>query len=788
MEVNVLDAINKITLSKIALRQAADYSVNQASYLLSSQGGYYDLTKIDSYNCIPYWKIYDFDNLPDYKKNLKKVQLYFFKKYTEQFEGEVQFPEYEKIEFQRTAEQKIIFGSNDKITLKREMVEISEPSSISISGDIKTERLFEVGKNEFISSTELYDRVKNSKTYSEASQKIKDFENELNNGKGSFPGYLSENIEVRLTPENIFWSGSSSPLKGLTGSISVDSTDPSDVKIKCEATEPALDCIGAYVDTIAKGCPFESWEGNYAVFGCGSFPVGKNHDAYCFVFKPECSGSASVPFQVGKSVQYTPGSTIEYSIRVLVEITDKSQDHFVYDYGTRKNELKKDELKFYLLFGNKEIEPQKNYCPRKEDVDIIPTTPSQNRCYCVLSSCGGSCWWGTTGPFLCPDSACPSTTTTTVPSRGIGDLISCPSNVAMYMNSYNQHRALIQEATRMYGLTNYFSDQEALDFVAGIITTESNWNQWTGCTENGGCGIMQITKPTADGGCPEFGGFEGIKTSLEANIRCGVKILTGKIGYMDRLNKYDSQNLLKIGAAAYNGGQGTIQKAIQLAGDSKWENINNLGIMTEACKLVGYANPSAKAEIILRYVDQKVYPYYQSWSSCQRQTLQTCLPSQFNIPPLAQRDPAWGYGKEQDNWCGITAAAMLFSYASGTSITPKDVYEYCCGPECGSCYAWSTCAAKEFTGSNMKASILPKTEKEYIEGLRSFVCDKKKPVIAHVSIYGGIDHFVLVTGVTSNSVFFNDPWYGTQRELSHSEFFDLAKSPKSASYRVLYLP
>jgi hypothetical protein len=44
----------------------------------------------------------------------------------------------------------------------------------------------------------------------------------------------------------------------------------------------------------------------------------------------------------------------------------------------------------------------------------IKTTESTYGCYCSVSSCTGSCWWGNSGPYKCSPSICETTKTSTI--------------------------------------------------------------------------------------------------------------------------------------------------------------------------------------------------------------------------------------------------------------------------------------------------------------------------------------------------------------------------------------
>lgn len=501
MEVNVIDGINKVELTKIALEQSLKNSFYQASYLVSEQGGYYDLIDVDSYDCIPYWRVYDDATLPDYENNLEQTTLHFFNKYADSFEGEADIPDYNSVSVEKVSgKTKVKASSDEQLKLSRPMVEVSDNSELTTEVKLRTLRLFQIGKENFVDNDLLGEQIKGSTTYEEVLTRISGLQSELNDDEF---GYGIENVEIELKP---------TVTVGLDGSLAA---------------------------------------------------------------------------------------------RVLVMMTDNSGEYVAYDYSSQKTEMKKIVLKFYLLVGEHVITPEINECEIKEEIIEVTTT-----------------------------------TTTTIPVGGDGDLISCPDSVTRYMDDYSTYRDTIVSAIQEAGLTDLMPMEKAINLVAAIITQESGWNQDTGCSEIIGCGMMQITKSSA-GGCTDLGGWDGIKTDANKNIRCGVRILKSKLRFMQKFNDYDEENLIKITFAAYNGGQGTIQRAIENAEDSKWEIFGTLDNLARACEEKSiesgnewllWFNPDArtdcrengfngyecKALIIQIYVDH-VYGYYEDWMSCERE-------------------------------------------------------------------------------------------------------------------------------------------------------------------------
>ncbi len=246
-------------------------------------------------------------------------------------------------------------------------------------------------------------------------------------------------------------------------------------------------------------------------------------------------------------------------------------------------------------------------------------------------------------------------TSTTIASTCQEKIISCPSNIeSSWIDGFNQYYDLIREAVIEENLEKYTgSIDDAIYLVAGIITQESGWDQESGCSPTNGCGIMQITEETANGSCntDELGGFEGIKNDIIKNIRCGIRVLKNKMSYMQSLNNYDSENLIKLSLAAYNKGQGTIEVTINSAGSSRWSDIAQIQYIAEGTRRYGICNDPSKykircghvsdcyecsAAIVIYYVDI-VSNYYSSWKQCQKQS--TCQTTTTTIIDASQWPP-----------------------------------------------------------------------------------------------------------------------------------------------------
>jgi hypothetical protein len=94
-ETNMIQAINKFESAKRSLSQALKYSFYQASNDVLLNGGYTDISLADSYSCIPYYKIYSAEEIPEFDSNVEDMTVFYFSEYSDALEDEeISIPEY----------------------------------------------------------------------------------------------------------------------------------------------------------------------------------------------------------------------------------------------------------------------------------------------------------------------------------------------------------------------------------------------------------------------------------------------------------------------------------------------------------------------------------------------------------------------------------------------------------------------------------------------------------------------------------------------------------------------
>src|SRR3989338_7531831 len=247
-----------------------------------------------------------------------------------------------------------------------------------------------------------------------------------------------------------------------------------------------------------------------------------------------------------------------------------------------------------------------------------------------------------------------TTTSTTIASTCQEKIISCPENICLVhignqkcIEGYNKYYNEIEDAIILENLQDYTGTVEnAIYLVASIIGTESGWDQETSCIAGRGCGIMQVTRNTAESSCSDIGTWEEIGSDTIKNIRCGIRVLKNKFSQLDNyaslgydFKEHGTSNYIKSALAAYNGGAALVFEAVKDTGSTNWYTYGNLDSLTIGarkydvcvtgdpyCESQGYDCYQCKAAVIRTYVNIKAGQYYDVWPQCQKESV--CTTSQ----------------------------------------------------------------------------------------------------------------------------------------------------------------
>jgi len=175
VEKEILAAINRMEFLKREIPVAIQYSFYQASYDLTSRGGY--TTFSTSYNCIPYWKVFSQNNIPDAEANMQNVFLKIFSRYTTEL-GDVTttFPKFQ-VTFDKDAGNMKVFSSDKIVMQNPDVYLLKEDATFEQRFDTKVFVMFDAAKD---FAEKISQEISSSSSYSDAVKRIGDAQTEFN--------------------------------------------------------------------------------------------------------------------------------------------------------------------------------------------------------------------------------------------------------------------------------------------------------------------------------------------------------------------------------------------------------------------------------------------------------------------------------------------------------------------------------------------------------------------------------------------------------------------------------
>lgn len=159
-ERDIIKLINEMEWGKRIIPQVLEYSFYQSSYSLASKGGYFDSNEVASYNCIPYWRIYDDTYFPDsLEDNLNKTFIKYLNEYANALR--INFPRYEITYQEEDDGITVVLEGAENLELERGIAKVEDESDFTGKFNINVFQLFETGK-EFVNKDTISSAVKNS--------------------------------------------------------------------------------------------------------------------------------------------------------------------------------------------------------------------------------------------------------------------------------------------------------------------------------------------------------------------------------------------------------------------------------------------------------------------------------------------------------------------------------------------------------------------------------------------------------------------------------------------------
>jgi len=390
LEVNVIEGINKFELTRMALSQALEYSFYQSIYLTSPRGGFHNMGGSESYDCVPYWRVYGVQNFPDFSST-SVLMLEILNNYVGELDtGEVGISGYMYSFISRDAddEGKVIaraYGS--KISLDREKLHIEDDSILEREIKTNVAKMYGLGKEKFLDTDSVKEKIEEAnENMPESCKEINlcdDYGNCFFKGKRicendkptseevleeycpGWESHMSLLVQTKLSELNDPSNGIKVEVKKISDPSFIG--EPSSTKgseddeCDCKISD-SVNC-GGYSQKEGE-CPPSYYHG---IKGCRKvyYPDGLYKGCFC----DDAGGSYKCSYC---SERYRLITDITYnydyfaSAIVSVEITDTSGEKYpVYDPVEKTTKFRPITLKFRVLSGNV-----------YEDITNILTNPS----------------------------------------------------------------------------------------------------------------------------------------------------------------------------------------------------------------------------------------------------------------------------------------------------------------------------------------------------------------------------------------------------------------------------
>ena len=387
LEVNVIEGINKFELTKMALSQSLEYSFYQSVYLTSPKGGFYNVGGVESYDCVPYWRVYGVQNFPDFSST-SVLMLEILNNYVKELDtGEVDIPKYMYSFISRDVddEERVIaqaYGS--KISLDREKLHIEDDSILEREINTNVAKMYDLGKEKFLDTDSVKEKIEeaneNMRTFNCKEINLCDdygncffkgtricennkptLEEVLEEYCPNWESHMNQLIQTKLSELDDSGNGIKVDVKKISDpsfigkcSLSVGSEDD-----KCDCIEfKKYNCDGG---SSSWGCGCCKNCGGFCCKKCDeSDGIGCSLDGYGTCTSDECKKHYNKVEEFKCEYDYFASAIVS------VEITDTSGEKYpVYDPSEKTTKFRPITLKFRILSGNV-----------YEDITDILTNPS----------------------------------------------------------------------------------------------------------------------------------------------------------------------------------------------------------------------------------------------------------------------------------------------------------------------------------------------------------------------------------------------------------------------------
>lgn len=159
-EREIIRMINEMEWVKKVIPQTLEFSFYQSAYSLGANGGYFNPNEVPSYDCTPYWRVYDKTYFPDsVDGNLNKTIVKYLSKYSSALGFSL--PPYE-ISFQNDNGILVNMIGEDNLVIDRGIARVEDNADFSEKFNITFFDMFGNGKNKFVDDDSVLSAVTNS--------------------------------------------------------------------------------------------------------------------------------------------------------------------------------------------------------------------------------------------------------------------------------------------------------------------------------------------------------------------------------------------------------------------------------------------------------------------------------------------------------------------------------------------------------------------------------------------------------------------------------------------------
>ena len=143
-EREITKLINDMEWNKRVMPYVLEYSFYQSSYSITSKGGYYNPNQVPSFDCIPYWKVYERTYIPqNLEYEMNESLIMYMSAYTSSLG--INLPQYD-IDYEYNGNDiSVYIMSSENLEIERGIAKVEDESDFEGKYNVNIFDLFEKG-------------------------------------------------------------------------------------------------------------------------------------------------------------------------------------------------------------------------------------------------------------------------------------------------------------------------------------------------------------------------------------------------------------------------------------------------------------------------------------------------------------------------------------------------------------------------------------------------------------------------------------------------------------------